>query len=616
MSAESGLAEAWKTLADAEARRDPLMSVRPSAPLRATVSIMTLPTVRIAHGAGDDDDDAELQVTGVLGEGGMGRVLLARQRALHRDVAVKVVGESATAEAAGALVAEGVVAGSLEHPNVVPVHALGLDAMGKPVLVMKRIEGVSLGDLVRDESHPMWSSLAPTGERLEAKIELVMAACNAIHFAHSRGIVHRDLKPDNVMLGSFGEVYVVDWGVALRVDDSSPTFENESSGLVGTPAFMAPEMARGDHARIGPRTDVFLLGATLHAALTGEPRHVGDSLYSVLFSALHVAPFDYPVDVPAELAAICNRATHVDPEARFATAMELRRALEAFRRHRGSIGLAEEAAHRLKDALGARTSQADRHRIDALLTESRFGFAQALRDWPDNARARAGLEECLVAMLELELERRDEGGARALLGELAEPRPHLSSRIDALAQELAAARDAERDRDMSIGAGAQLAVLGAMPAVASFALVFLATRGKGPLGPVEILAPPIVALALLGIVVFAVRKRLTTSTSRKAIAGIIMIPAVATVHRALELRLGQTLVPIGVGDLVMITGMLGTMSLLLSRRIVPAAVASLVGAVALTARPDLGLPIFAASLVSTLVLLVRAWREIVRAPRP
>ncbi len=158
-----------------------------------------------------------------------------------------------------------------------------------------------------------------------------------------------------------------------------------------------------------------------------------------------------------------------DPEGRFPSAQELRRALAAFRRHRGSIALSDEAGARLAE-LRALGSSGNERRVHALPTECRFGFTQALRSWPENEAARAGLAATLVQMIEPEIAQRDAEGARALYAELGEPRPDLLARIEALAADLAAAgerearlRALERDRDLTIGGRAQLSVLATLP---------------------------------------------------------------------------------------------------------------------------------------------------------
>jgi hypothetical protein len=581
----------------------------------AALTVPTLPHLPIAKPSAPGD--ADFVVNGVLGEGGMGRVLLVHQRSLRRDVAVKVLKtEAARRDVIDALLAEAVVTGSLEHPNIVPVHALGLDAGGQPVLVMKRIEGVAWRAIAADPAHPTWAALADAGDRLDAHLEILMAACNALHFAHSRGIVHRDVKLDNVMIGSFGEVYVVDWGIAARTPARDPA--KGHGALVGTPSYMAPEMVRGDLARIDARTDVYLLGATLHAAITGAARHRGESIFEVLLSARDSRPFAYGPEVPAELAAILNRAMSTEPEARFSSAQELRRALAAFRRHRGSITLSDEAAARLAE-LRALGSSGEERRVHALLTECRFGFTQALRSWPENGPARTGLAATLVRMIEHEIAQRDEAGARALYADLGEPRPDLLARIEALAADLAAAaerearlRALERDRDLTIGGRAQLAMLAALPLVAvATAVYLLLRRGGGHLIAREMILPPALVLTLLIASRFLGRARLRTEISRRALSLVMILPAAGLAHRALAVALGATPAVIFTGDLMIAAAMAGALALTITPRLGWGAIPFAVGALVIATAPGLALPIFSTTLLLGLIAMMLLWRSAV-----
>jgi serine/threonine-protein kinase len=583
----------------------------------AALTIPALPHLPVAEASAPGD--ADFVVNGVLGEGGMGRVLLVHQRSLRRDVAVKVLkAEGARRDVIDALLAEAVVTGSLEHPNIVPVHALGLDADGRPVLVMKRIEGVSWRAIARDPAHPAWASLADAGDRLDAHLEILMAACNALHFAHDRGIVHRDVKLDNVMIGNLGEVYVVDWGIAARTPARDPG--KGRGALVGTPSYMAPEMVRGDVARIDARTDVYLLGATLHAALTGTARHRGESIVDILISARDSHPFEYGAGVPAELAAILNRSMSASPESRFPSAQELRRALAAFRRHRGSIALGDEAGARLTEAR-ARGSSGDERRVHALLTESRFGFTQALRSWPENEAARAGLGSTLVLMIEHEIAQRDEAGARALYAELATPDPDLLARIEALAAELSAAagreaklRALERDRDLTIGGRAQLAVLGALPVVATATAAYLLQRGSDQVAARELLLPPAMVLALLVSSRLLWRARLRTEISRRALALVTILPAAGLAHRALAIRLSAPQAVIFTGDLMIALALSGALALTITPRLGWGAIPLFVGALAIAAAPGLALSIFSVTMLLGLIVMTLLWRAAVAPP--
>ncbi len=202
----------------------------------------------------------------LLGEGGMGRVYEARHHSLGRDVAVKTLLDPENPERVCALITEGAITGSLEHPNIPPIHQLGVAAGGHPVLVMKRILGVPWGDLLRDKGHDGWRCLQ-TRDQLVANVEVLMAVARAVQFAHSRGIVHRDIKPDNVLIDETGEVYLVDWGIATEISNGP------GEGIVGTPGFLAPEMVMLDE--LSARTDVYLLGATLHYVLTGDYQETG-----------------------------------------------------------------------------------------------------------------------------------------------------------------------------------------------------------------------------------------------------------------------------------------------------------------------------------------------------
>jgi len=385
------------------------------------------------------DSAPELRLGQTLGQGGMGVIKLASQLALDREVAVKLVrDEQHREQAVRALLREARVMGALEHPNIVPVHALGCDANGVPMLVMKRIQGVTWGQMLRDQQHPAWAR--HQGERLELHLDVLIQVCNAVSFAHSKGIVHRDLKPDNVMIGEFGEVYVVDWGVAVSLRDAAGSvlpLARDVRTVAGTPQYMAPEMAVVDAARINERTDVYLLGAVLHECLTGSTRHDGSSVLSALLQAYVSPPMDYPPSVPRELAATCNRACHVEPEQRHASVEELRDAIVRFRRHRSSTLLCGTALERL-EALrqipllqpaaprrGARTGilagedAPQRYsEIHRLFSECRFGFGHALSTWSGNEAAGEGLDQALQLMAGHEIARGDAQAAGALIDEL------------------------------------------------------------------------------------------------------------------------------------------------------------------------------------------------------
>jgi eukaryotic-like serine/threonine-protein kinase len=373
---------------------------------------------------------------GVLGRGGMGIVYVAEQRSLGRDVAVKVIAKPDD-DRRRALVVEGRTMGALEHPNIVPVHALGLDDAGDPVLVMKLVDGVSWRALLDDAAHPFWATIAPDGEVLRASVEILMGVCRALSFAHSRGVVHRDLKPENVMLGRFGEVYLLDWGIALRLDERA----REGPGVIGTPGYLAPEMTRGDPRAIDERTDVYLLGATLFELLAGRPPHAAATPMAALISSLMSTVPPLRGDVPSDLAGLARAALDGDPAMRPPSAEAFRTALAAHLTLRAADRLvrsADAAIARANDA-AAREGPASATAYRALV-EARFALRSALELRPGDARAIERSDACVRSLCEREIALASPVGAREAALELTTPDVALAQRINALEQRVAAER--------------------------------------------------------------------------------------------------------------------------------------------------------------------------------
>ncbi len=238
------------------------------------------------------------EILGVLGSGGMGTVYLARDRNLGREVALKVVQASqAEAGAAERTLREARILARLEHPGIVPVHDAGTLPDGRTWYVMKRVQGRRL------DEHA-------AGLSLPDRLRIVQRLGEAVTFAHANGVIHRDLKPANVMVGPFGEVLVMDWGVAKAGPHAPapsasppPSLEGETPGtasgtVVGTPGYMAPEQERGEIDRVDERSDVYGLGRVL-GFLLGED------------------------EIPRRLAAIHRKATAAEPADRYSGAGEL-----------------------------------------------------------------------------------------------------------------------------------------------------------------------------------------------------------------------------------------------------------------------------------------------------
>ncbi|NOY91449.1 MAG: serine/threonine protein kinase [Deltaproteobacteria bacterium] len=394
-----------------------------------------------------------------LGQGGMGIVKLAEQVALGRDVAVKSLRPEFTTDAAIlSLLREAWVTGSLEHPNIVPIHDVSLDALGRPEVVLKRIEGEHWGDLMHDAA--LVKERHGADNLLEWNLRIFRQVTRAVHFAHSRGIIHRDLKPENVMIGSFGEVYLVDWGIAVSVkDDPSGRIRlaKDATEMAGTPCYMAPEMLGGVESQLSTLTDVYLLGGILFEISEGRPPHSGSHLAEIVSSILTTPPETQHAS--EELSQILSRAMHAKPSARYESAEQLGLALDDYLRHRGSRCLearAEESLRELRLLIEAQGAECrEEERLYALYAECRFGFREALAAWPENAGAQEGSREATELMIELELSHGDGEAAERLLVDLSAPSPNLLERIARTRQEAAAkrARFAALDADLDMSTG-------------------------------------------------------------------------------------------------------------------------------------------------------------------
>ena len=592
------------------------------APMPSTLATTTLPRLELARGLSTPSSvGRDFVLTARLGEGGMGLVWLARQNSLDRDVAIKELrAEIASPLTSHALLVEARATGALEHPNIVPVHALGVDEKGSPLLVMKRVEGASLADLVANPSHHAWADLeARHGDRLGAQIEVIARVADALQFAHARGYVHRDVKPENVMLGSFGEVYLLDWGLALRIDALSDE-DRASLAIVGTPGFMAPEMVAGRAEGIDARTDVYLLGGTLHAALTSKPRHTGTTLRQVLVAAAISEPYEYDASVPAALAAGCNRATDPDPGKRPASAAAFREALVEFVRHRGSQRLAEEAWVRLEALRGGASAIAtDGSRATqdpdtaAALVECRFAFTQALRDWPMNPTAKRGLRESLRLMIDAELRRKSPEAAFELARQLDPPDADVAVQIDRVRAEVAesrrfedAARREEHETDRKVGArlgvyiqsGLIVAIL-VLGSLGTWSRV--ASGGHPPATGIFDWSLGVLAIAVVTLLAFRDRA-LANRWGRQMSALLVVVLAAICAASAIEVRRGGDADEATMSTMTMLAAVLGSGAIGLDTRLGWSAAASLAAAIASAIFPPYS-PL-AASIAATIAVAV------------
>ncbi len=279
----------------------------------------------------------------VQGEGGLGRVWATRDTLLNRTVALKEIRPDrlGSQQAVTGFLREAQITGQLEHPNIVPIYDLGRKpGRGEPYYTMRLVDGETFTRAIASH-HALRREGKADRLSLSRLLNAFVGVCNAVGYAHSRGVIHRDLKPENVILGAFGEVILLDWGLAKVYTDADEEATGPASielsadasvghsvagKATGTPAYMAPEQALGRVDQIGPATDIYGLGAILFEILTGRAPHTGRNVSEVLDRIVTGAtPQARSVDPKASqaLTAVCARAMSREPEGRYAQAAEL-----------------------------------------------------------------------------------------------------------------------------------------------------------------------------------------------------------------------------------------------------------------------------------------------------
>lgn len=332
-----------------------------------------------------------------LGEGGMGKVDLLHDEWIGRHVARKSLRPELVkqSKAYRSFFREARIQGQLEHPAIVPVHDLGFHPDGSPYFVMKRIRGRTLSEVLAEGELP-----------LRRVLEAFVRVCLAIDYAHKRGVIHRDLKPDNIMLGDFGEIYVLDWGIAkLHEEHTGEALELERSGEsgttqvpVGTPAYMAPEQVAC--TEIDGRTDVFALGAILFEVLTGRMLRNTNDVRSALRMALLPSPRPSAVakqrEIPPELDDACARALALDIDDRLPSVRALSDCVQRYLDGDRDLELRLE---RSREHLGNAMSLVETSTMPMDESRRREAAQEASRAMaldPDNRQAQALLIELML----------------------------------------------------------------------------------------------------------------------------------------------------------------------------------------------------------------------------
>ncbi|HYX70441.1 MAG TPA: serine/threonine-protein kinase, partial [Terriglobales bacterium] len=370
-------------------------------------SVLSMLHPGTAGGSTPPADSRKYAISGKLGQGGVGEVLLVEDRDLERSVAMKRLlpqpGGTVAEDTLTRFLREAQTTGQLEHPNIVPVHDVGLDSQGQLYFTLKYVRGLSLRQVikgrVRNDHVEKGGPLFRDAYSPRKMLEILIGVCQGIAFAHSKRVIHRDLKPENIMLGKFGEVLVMDWGLAKaltpgtrqEIDSAktvligSPSAEASltmEGAIAGTPAYMAPEQAEGRISELDERTDIYALGAMLYEILSGKAPYEGGDALEVLRRVQNNPPPRLMMGapgfspIPRELKAICEKAMQRKPDDRYRSAAAMLHDLEAYLDNRTVTACPDTALQRL-----GKWARRNRRQVGAASISAAAVLALAFGSW-------------------------------------------------------------------------------------------------------------------------------------------------------------------------------------------------------------------------------------------
>ncbi|BBM86222.1 serine/threonine protein kinase [Candidatus Uabimicrobium amorphum] len=277
-----------------------------------------------------------------IDRGGMGIIYRVEQKKLKREIAVKKMLPGVDKKK---FLAESLVTAYLEHPNIIPIHEIDENRHGEFLLGMKLVKGISWKDLLYPKTEEQKAKAQQYD--LQKHLEILLNVCNAISYAHSKGIIHCDLKPENIMVGDFGEVFVMDWGIAVDINNNTNekrTFhKRDISTPMGTPCYMPPELAEGRGKDISYTTDVYLLGGILYEILYRRPPHTGKSLWQVLLAAQKGTPDVLQKKNLNQIQKVCRKSLSKNTMDRHQSINKFKEEIENYLEYRQSVALANKA---------------------------------------------------------------------------------------------------------------------------------------------------------------------------------------------------------------------------------------------------------------------------------